>query len=109
MASDTVDTSPKLPVVPHHEVSETFADHIGFIVCDGSTLRIDFEVVRMNEPVSSGPPQKERHVVARMALPMNCAVDLVNQMGKLAGQLAQSGIIKTVDGQIVPQAKTNQG
>jgi hypothetical protein len=102
------DTPPKLPVVPHHEVKETFADQIGFIICDGSTLRIDFEVVRMNEPVLAGPPQKERHVVVRLALPMNCAVDLLNQMGKLAAQLAQSGFIKTVEGQIVPQVKTAQ-
>jgi hypothetical protein len=28
----------KIPVVPHHEVRETFAEHIGFIICDGSTL-----------------------------------------------------------------------
>jgi hypothetical protein len=107
MANNTPDTSPKLSVVPHHEVAETFADHIGFMVCDGSTLRIDFEVIRMNEPASSGPPLKQRHVVSRLALPMNCAIDLLNQMGKLGGQLAQSGLIKTVEGQIVQQTKTN--
>jgi hypothetical protein len=109
MANDILGTSPKPPVDSHHEIKETFADQIGFIICDGSTLRINFEVVRLNEPASGGPPQKERHVVARLALPMNCAVDLLNQMGKLAAQLAQSGFIKTVDGQIIPQVKPNQG
>jgi hypothetical protein len=109
MADNPPEMSKKLPVVPHHEIRETFADQVGFMICDGSTLRIDFEVVRMNEPVSLEPPTKERHVVARLALPMSCAIDLINQVGRLAGQLAQSGLIKTEQGQVqvVPQNKPN--
>ncbi len=105
MADNPPDKIKKLPVVPHHEIRETFADQIGFIICDGSTLKIDFEVVRMNEPTSPVPPEKERHVVARLALSMNGAIDLINQVGRLAGQLAQSGIIKTEHGQVIPQNK----
>jgi hypothetical protein len=94
----------KMPVVPHHEVRETFAEHIGFIICDGSTLKIDFEVVRMGEPTSAAPPERQRHVVTRLALSMGCAIDLINQMKRLAEQMAQSGLIKTTEqGQVVPQ------
>jgi hypothetical protein len=95
----------KLPVVPHHEVRETFADQVGFIICDGSTLKLDFEAVRMTEPTSPTPPEKERHVVARLALSMNCAIDLINQMSRLAEQLAKSGLIKSERGQVIPQNK----
>jgi hypothetical protein len=108
MADSPQDMTRKLPVVPHHEVKETFADQIGFMICDGSTLKIDFEVVRMNEPLQLEPPGKERHVVARLALSMTCAIDLINQVGRLAGQLAQSGLIKTTEqGQVIPQNKPN--
>ena len=98
----------KMPVVPHHEIGETFADQIGFIICDGSTLKIDFEVIRMSEPTSAAPPERQRHVVARLALSMGCAIDLINQVKRLADQLAQSGLIKTTEqGQVVPQSKPN--
>src|SRR5882724_10048895 len=97
----------KLPVVPHHEIRETFADQVGFIVCDGSTLKIDFEVVRMDEPKSLAPPEKERHVVVRLALSMSCAIDLMNQVNRLAEQLAKSGLIKNERGQVIPGNKPN--
>ena len=96
----------KLPVVPHHEVSETYADQVGFLICDGSTLKIDFEVVRMSEPASS-PPEKERHVVARLALSMNGAMDLINQISRLAEQMAKSGLIRNERGQVVPRNEQN--
>jgi len=97
----------KLPVVPHHEVRETYADQVGFLICDGSTLKIDFEVVRLNEPASSGPPEKERHVVARLTLSMNGAMDLINQITRLAEQMAKSGLIKNERGQVVPRNGQN--
>jgi hypothetical protein len=99
MADNPLDKTKKIAVVPHHEVRETFADQIGFIICDGSTLKIDFEVIRMSEPTSPTPPERQRHVVARLALSMSCAIDLINQVKRLAEQLAQSGLIKTEQGQ----------
>jgi hypothetical protein len=107
MADNPHDKTKKLPVVPHHEVRETFADQVGFMICDGSTLKIDFEVIRMSETTSLAPPERERHVVARLALSMSCAIDLINQVSRLAGQLAQSGLIKTEQGQVIPQNKPN--
>jgi hypothetical protein len=107
MADDEL--TKKMPVVPHHEVRETFAEHIGFIICDNSTLKIDFEVIRMNEPTSAAPPERQRHVVARLALSMGCAIDLINQMKRLAEQMAQSGLIKTSEqGQVVSQPPPNK-
>ena len=97
----------KLPVVPHHEVGETFADQIGFLICDGSTLKIDFEAVRMNESTAPTPPEKERHVVARLVLSMNGAIDLIYQVSRLAEQLYKSGLIRNERGQAVPRSEQN--
>ncbi len=99
----------KFPIVPHHEIGETFADQVGAIMFDGSTLKIDFVAVRISEPKAPGAdPIKERHVVSRLVLSMNGAIDLINQMGKLAGQLTQTGVIKMEQGQVTPTpAKTN--
>lgn len=107
MAHNPHEIAKKLPVVPHHELKETYADQVGYMMCDGSTLKIDFEVVRMNEPTPPAPPEKERHVVTRLALSMNGAIDLINQVSRLAGQLAQSGIIKTEQGQVMPEKKSS--
>jgi hypothetical protein len=109
MADNPQETMKRYPLAPHHEVNETFADQIGSTMFDGSSLRIDFLVVRMNEPVApSGAPMGERHVVSRLVLSMSGAIDLMNQMSRLAGQLTQAGVLKTEQGQVTPTpAKSN--
>jgi len=107
MADNPLEATKKFPIVPHHEVRETFAEQVGFMMFDGSTLKIDFTVVRMNEPGPSSPPAGERHVVSRLVLSMNGAIDLINQMSRLAGQLAQSGLLKMEQGQVTPQTEPN--
>ena len=59
----------KLPIVPHHEVSETLADQVGAIMFDGSTLKIDFAAVRLGAALPPATTAGERHVVARLVLP----------------------------------------
>jgi hypothetical protein len=107
MADNPQETIKRYPIVPHHEVRETFAEQVGSMMFDGSTLKIDFTVVRMNEPGPSSPPAGERHVVSRLVLSMNGAIDLINQMSRLAGQLAQSGLLKMEQGEVAPRAKSN--
>jgi hypothetical protein len=101
------ETSRKLPIVPHHEVSETFADQVGALIFDGSVLKIDFVAVRMGAAMPPAPVIGERHVVARLALSTAGAIDLINQVRQLANQLAQAGLIKTEQGQVSPPAKSN--
>jgi hypothetical protein len=80
---------------PHHEVSETFADSIGLTLFDGHTLKLEFVAARIEEPNQpSTQPIGTRHVVARMVLSVNCAVDLINQMQRVGAQLAQAGLVK---------------
>jgi hypothetical protein len=107
MSNTIQDTARKHPIVPHHEVSETFADQVGAIMFDGSTLKVDFVVVRL---VAALPPATtgERHVVARLVLPPAGAIDLINQVKQLADQMARAGLIKTEQqGQVVSEAKSN--
>ena len=92
-------------IEPHHEVKERFADQIGFMMFDGSTLKIDFVAVRMKG--SNPPALPEGHVVSRLVLSLNGAKDLINQIGKLAAQLTESGLIKPEQGQVTQEAKPN--
>jgi len=77
----------------HHEIHETFADQVGTMYFDGTTLRIDLAVMRVEQPTS--PPTGERHVVCRLFLSPRCAADLINQLNKLSAQLAKVGFFKT--------------
>jgi hypothetical protein len=101
------ETSRKLPIIPHHELSETFADQVGAIMFDGSILKIDFVAVRLGAVMPPAPTTAERHVVARLVLSPGAALDLINQVKQLADQLAQAGLIKTEQGQVTPPAKSN--
>lgn len=101
------ETSRKLPIVPHHEVSETFADQVGMVSFDGSVLKLDFVAVRLSATMPPAPATGERHVVARLVLSPGGTVDLINQIKKLADQLTQAGLIKPGQGEITPSAKSN--
>jgi hypothetical protein len=83
----------KFPINPHHELPETFADQVGTMYFDGSALRIEFLVTRVEQP--SPPPKEERHVVSRLVLSPRCTIDLINQLNKLSTTLTQSGLFKT--------------
>jgi hypothetical protein len=82
-----------LPINLHHEIRETFADQVGTMYFDGTSLRIDLTVLRVQQPTS--PPAGERHVVCRLVLSPRCAADLINQLNKLSVELAKVGLFKT--------------
>jgi hypothetical protein len=103
MSNNIQDTARKLPIVPHHEVSEAFADQVGAIFFDGSILKIDFVAVRLSAAQPPAPSSGERHVVARLVLSPAGTVDLINQVKKLADQMTQAGLIKAEQ----PLAKPN--
>ncbi|MGH6737343.1 MAG: hypothetical protein ACRECX_14900 [Methyloceanibacter sp.] len=92
--ADPRDTLKKLPLEPHPEVGEVFADTMGVSFFDGSTLRLEFAASRMSEPKADKTPTGARHVVCRLVLPAPCAVDLFNQLQQIMRQLAQSGVVK---------------
>jgi hypothetical protein len=95
MADTPRDQIKKLPIVDHHEIPETFADTLGNIVFDGTTLRIEFTVARVSEFKPPQQPVGERHVVCRLVLSPPCAVDLINHMNRVGGELSKAGVITT--------------
>jgi len=90
---------------PHHEAREIFSDSMGLTLFDGQTLRLEFIAARMDEP-KLPEPTGTRHIVSRMVLSTNCAVELINQMQQVAAQLAQAGLIK-VEQPASPPVKPN--
>jgi len=97
----------KFKLVPHHELSEIFADQLGLSLFDGTGLRLEFAVARVEEPKPPAPPTGERHVVCRLVLSVPCAVDLINQMQNIGNQLAAAGLIKMEGAQAKPTQKMN--
>ena len=102
MSNNIQDTARKLPIIPHHEVSETFADQVGAMMFDGSLLKIDLVAVRLGA-MPPAPTTGERHVVARLVLSPSGTIDLINQIKKLADQLTQTGLIKADQSQVSPR------
>jgi hypothetical protein len=107
MSNTIQDTARKAPIVPHHEVSETFVDQVGAILFDGSILKIDFVAVRLTGSAAPALPAGERHVVARLVLSTGGAIDLINQVKQLAGQLTQAGLIKTEQNHVTTSVNSN--
>jgi hypothetical protein len=107
MASNPREFFQKFPIEPHHEVKETYADFLGLTSFDGSSLRIELLVARMEDPKPPAQPTGQRHIVARLVLSPACAMDLINQMNQIAAQLVQAGLIKMEQGQAKPQQKPN--
>jgi hypothetical protein len=68
----------QFPLVSHHEVRELYVDQLGLTIFDGTMLRLELAVARMDEPKPPAPPQGERHIVARLVISANCAIDLIN-------------------------------
>ena len=102
MPNNVQDAARKLPIIPHHEVSETFADQVGAMMFDGSLLKMDLVAVRLGAAMPPAPMIGERHVVARLVLSPSGTVDLINQVKRLADQLTQSGLIKADQSQVSP-------
>ena len=79
-------------------VREVFSDSLGQALFDGQTLRLEFCVVRFDSVEASATAQKKptgkRHVVARLVLDTEGAVELVNQCMKFVAVMEQRGLIK---------------
>jgi len=76
------------------ELAETFADHIENFFFDGTTLRIEFCVRRIEQFAKDKAATGRRHPVCRLVLPREAAIDLINQLQRLGGALEQQGLVK---------------
>ena len=76
------------------DVFETFADSLGDTMYDGQVLRIEFCATRLDELKPSAAPTGQRHVVSRIVLTTEGAIQLMNAAQQIAGALKQAGVIK---------------
>ena len=84
----------EFPKAPGSDVRETFADSLGDVMFDGQILRLEFCVTRLDELKPQGTPTGHRHVVSRVALTTEGAVQLMNAAQQIAAALKQAGVLK---------------
>jgi hypothetical protein len=87
----------ELQYVARPEVTETFADLLEKIVVDGqtSTLRMEFCVVRMDDPKPNQTKQTgKKYTACRVILPMVGFFDMLNKFQQLASAMEQQGLLK---------------
>jgi hypothetical protein len=96
---------PKFRYQDMPELNETFADAIGSWSFDGSTLRLELLVSRLDQ-LKSGESATGRAVpVCRLVLTTAGAVELIKACGQITSALVQAGIIRQGDGNAAPAGK----
>ena len=87
----------EIQYISRPEVSETFADILEKLTVDGATntLRMEFCVVRMDDPVPGGIRQTgKKYTAARLVLPMPGLLDMINKFQQIASVMEQQGTLK---------------
>jgi hypothetical protein len=88
---------PKFRYQDMPELTETFADSIGSWSFDGSTLRLELLVSRL-DTLKPGDPATGRVVpVCRLVLTTAGAVELIKACNQITAALTQAGVIRQGD------------
>lgn len=81
--------------VDRPEISETYTDSIELSSFDGTTARIEFSIMRIDEPQQDKPPSGKRYTVCRLVIPAETVVDLFNRLSQLIKLMEQKGLVTT--------------
>jgi hypothetical protein len=84
---------PNLSYVDRPEVSEAFADSLEKFVFDGAVLRMEFTVIRYDDPKPSVSPSGRKITSCRLVLPPNGIVQLMNRLEQLKQHLISTGVM----------------
>jgi hypothetical protein len=85
---------PKFRYQDMPNLTETFADSIGGWSFDGSTLRLELLVSRL-DALKPGDPATGRAVpVCRLVLTTAAAVELIRASGQITSALVQAGVLR---------------
>jgi hypothetical protein len=96
---------PKFRYQDMPNLTETFADSIGGWSFDGSTLRMEFLVSRL-DALKPGDPATGRAVpVCRLVLTTAAAVELIRASGQITSALVQAGVLRQGDANEAPAGK----
>jgi len=96
---------PKFHYQDMPNLGETFADTIGSWSFDGSTLRMELLVSRL-DALKPGDPASGRAVpVCRLVLTTAAAVELIRASGQITSALVQAGVLRQGDAHEAPAGK----
>jgi hypothetical protein len=79
------------------ELTETFADSVGRWYFDGTTLRIDFLVSRLDQEKSPEGRTGRKLPVCRLVLTPTGALELLVQAQRMAAALEKAGLVKKME------------
>ncbi len=99
MPTQTVQS--KLAELP--EVAETFGDSIRAVWFDGSTWRIQVDVIRLDDAAGGAAPSTTQYPSCRLVLSATAGVALLDKLNLLAKELEANGTLKRLP---APQGPT---
>lgn len=94
MVNPLVQGPVQLTYVDHPDVPEIFADSLEKMLFDGTIVRFEFVVNRLDEPKPPLPPSGKKHTACRLVLPAAGLQDLANKIINLMNQLAAQGLVQ---------------
>jgi hypothetical protein len=89
---------PKFRYQDMPELRETFADGIGGWTFDGSTLRVEFLVSRLDQVKQGETPSGRSVPACRLVLTTAAAVELIRTASQVTAALTQAGVLRQADG-----------
>lgn len=83
----------QMTYVDRPEISETYADLLGRVLCNGTTLRMEFLVNRMDNPQPGQPGSGKGYTACRVVIPLPGMMDMVGKLQNIIAQLQAAGVI----------------
>ena len=85
---------PKKQYVDRADLTEVYADSVRNVTFDGSTIRAELCVTRLEESTPPAPAIAKQYPICRVAMRPDAAVDLFVRLQQLMGWMEQRGLIK---------------
>jgi hypothetical protein len=98
---------PKFRYQDKPDLGETFADAIGNWSFDGSTLRVEFLVSRLDSTKPGEAPSGRAVPACRLVLTTAAAVELIRTCGQVTAVLTQAGVLRQTDGKEKPAGSSS--
>ena len=83
--------APKIEYLDVPAIAETYADTVRGMMFDGQSIRLELCVTRMDQPAKGGQLTGKRRTACRVVLPVNTALELQSQLGRMLTTLAKRG------------------
>lgn len=91
--SKSAANGPEYRYVDRPDVGEIYADALETILVDGSALKMEFVVNRLDVPKEGKRAAGRKFPICRLVLPPKGAIELCNKLNQLMTVLEQAGAI----------------